>query len=530
MSLWELEVNGSGRDTLAAWGLGDIVRSLVSQGVDTVTLRAPGQAFDGTPKWARGDTVTLYQDGVRWFQGRARTPSYDAAGGAEDLRYQLDGPWWYLENLVFKQDWTAFDNFDSPPTPSLKQKSRALLGRDIDGLPIDTAAVAQEAVSYCIAKGAPFQAGDLFTGLFYVEEEFKDLTCADVIKKMLRWHPDVITLFDYTTTPPTLHLRHAAALPAATLDLAAGDLVADLKLSRMDEADPPVVVIHYEVTGSIDGDSYTDIVDDIYPAMEDPDQFGALALTIPLQGLSTTVEKVKVRTKTISADTTAWWKKKLETLYPGLEVAVVSLQDMPGEDAGTKFTRTLADEDELDHNGEEIELDEGLDRELVYGSVPEWLADEERGKTQVQIVTGLPDFTLDGTPVLVEPVHVQLTACKLSSRTYRKTNIENTPEPIPAGLARAHYEALRRSAWRGSLTLVQEECAPPATIGNKLNLAGGQSSWATMAALVQEVTCAIDTGTTSIKFGEAGHLSPQDLVELMRARRKMGGEVRIRIG
>ena len=57
-------------------------------------------------------------------------------------------------------------------------------------------------------------------------------------------------------------------------------------------------------------------------------------------------------------------------------------------------------------------------------------------------------------------------------------------------------------------------------LGNALNLTGGRTEWASMAAPVQTVTESVDEGRTEIGFGPPAHLSPQDLVELLRGTRR----------
>jgi hypothetical protein len=57
-------------------------------------------------------------------------------------------------------------------------------------------------------------------------------------------------------------------------------------------------------------------------------------------------------------------------------------------------------------------------------------------------------------------------------------------------------------------------------MGNALNLSGGRAEWESMAAPVQTVTEDVDAGRTEVGFGPPAHLSPQDLVELLRGTRR----------
>lgn len=91
----------------------------------------------------------------------------------------------------------------------------------------------------------------------------------------------------------------------------------------------------------------------------------------------------------------------------------------------------------------------------------------------------------------------------------------DNPEPVPTGLASQYYAALSTKHWEGQLTLRERECSGLVTVGNVLNLSNGRADWATMDALVQEVSEDLLTGETQVVLGPPEHLGPQDFVALM---------------
>jgi hypothetical protein len=119
------------------------------------------------------------------------------------------------------------------------------------------------------------------------------------------------------------------------------------------------------------------------------------------------------------------------------------------------------------------------------------------------------------------------------SKTYTKLASLFTGEAIPVGLAQSLYNSLNPLQYEGSVTLTEQECGFSSRAGDgvallraasgfTLNLTGGIPALASMAALIQKVEEEVDTGRTTISFGPAEQLSPQDLIERLRANRGRG--------
>jgi hypothetical protein len=53
--------------------------------------------------------------------------------------------------------------------------------------------------------------------------EVTDMKCGEIIRKILRYLPDVVQWFDFTTSPPTLNFNHRANLAGATVKVVTSD-------------------------------------------------------------------------------------------------------------------------------------------------------------------------------------------------------------------------------------------------------------------------------------------------------------------
>jgi hypothetical protein len=96
--------------------------------------------------------------------------------------------------------------------------------------------------------------------------------------------------------------------------------------------------------------------------------------------------------------------------------------------------------------------------------------------------------------------------------------------PLTAGLAAAYRAGLSTLHYSGQITIVEDACAMDVRPGEVVNITGGLTAWATMNALVQEVTEDIDNGRTTVTLGVPGHLRFEDFVEMMRPVRRAEGD------
>ena len=499
---WTITHDGTTK-TLAEWGVQGLTRELVSQAVDQLSFALPDD-FDADVPFAYGDILELKKDGVRWFYGRVATVPRQAQGAEESRGYTVAGPWWWLENIVFQQDWLIGDGAGAT---TLVKKSRAILSQDIDGDKLNTGEVIAEALDYAIARGAPIVKGSIDPALTVPYQEVKDLTVADVVRLVLRWSPDVVTYIDYTTTTPTLHVRKKENLSPASFAFTQDPIQSFAATPRSDLV-PPSVALKFEILNTVGDDQWTDMVTQIAPDEASGLEVGALVATIELQGVRGSKQQQAVETQPLDPTSKAWWISKVPSLTEGDFVHVGNWNY-----AGLQFKNPTV----TNESGTPV----SWPREIIDGAVPEWRSDDAERVTVAADVTYMrADGNGKRTLVEDEPMKVKCTATDLYSKTYVRVTTEDAGEPVPEGLAQSIYDSVSVLHYEGQMSLVSDELVEPGYLGKVINVSGGRAEWASMAALVQTVTEDIDNGTVSIRFGPAAHLSPQDLVALLRANRE----------
>jgi hypothetical protein len=507
-----MDANGVER-TMDDWGLRDLVRERINQAEDVVTFRADGRASDANPLFDFGSTVKLFRNGMPWFYGRVVQVPGRASAKAEDQLYRLAGPWWYLENLVFQQAWETTNGLDA--TLVATNKSRLVLGQKDDGTKLDSGSAILEVLAYATARGVPLTVGAVSPNAIAPYEEALDLSCAEVIRKFLRWTPDAAVSFDYTTSPyPTLSIHRRADAGTVTLP-AYRSPVSGFDLTPRHDLQVPAVVLKFEQTNDIDNDTYTSLTVQAAPTSATGDEPGALVMTLDLSGARATYQKQKVRTTSIpasesSAGVIAWWKGKFPWLndFADTDLMVVS------------GTQTLTIENPA--NYPDITLSD-LPNELLEGSVAAWM-NLDAAPLLIQATLQYTGATTDESAVVFDSanqrvVYTRVIGTNAETQIYSRLTSATEAEPVPSGLAQALYDAVSTLAYDGVIELTEEECSGVAVPGSLLNLSGGRAEWATMAAQIQRIEEHIDLGQTKIVVGPGKHLGHGDLAGLLRVNR-----------
>ena len=498
---------------VADWGLRAVVRERVNQMPDGVTFIADGRASDADPVFAFGSTVKFFCSGTPWFYGRVvQVPGRAAAKGEEQL-YRVAGPWWYLENLVFQQTWQTTNGTDVTLIPT--NKSRLILGQAADGTKLATGAAIAEVLAYATARGVPITVGTITPNASAPYAEALDRSCAEVIRNFLRWTPDAMAAFDYTTSPyPTLSIHRRA--DAATVTLPAyGAPVSGLELTPRYDLQAPAVVLKFEQTNDIDNDTFTSLIVQAAPTTATGDEFGALVMTLDLAGARATYQKQPVRTAPIpqsdsSSGVVAWWQGKFPWLN---DFDAADLTIVPG-------TQVLTIENPGNYPG--ISLGD-LPNELLSGSIASWMnlhAAPLLVTAKMQYTGATTDESsavFDATNQRV--LYTRVTGTDAQTQTYSRLTSETEAEPVPVGLAQALYDATSVLQYDGALELTETECSGAGAPGLLLNLSGGRAEWAAMAAQIQRVEEVLDLGLTKITVGPAKHLGQSELTAWLRANR-----------
>jgi hypothetical protein len=382
-----------------------------------------------------------------------------------------------------------------------------------------TAQQITEALEHSIAAGDPIQigtAGDppLITspiGITVPIDEVRDITIAEVIRKELRWHPDAVTWFDYSTSPPTLHIAQRPALPAATFNISTKPLSA-VNIDRRDDLVLDAVMLKFEILSEPGGVQHQYIQTDYFPA--ESTALGVFKATIDLKGFSSSYITGDIECAAIDVSSLAWWRSHFSYLAEdNSRLLSLELVSAGGRPAGS----------------------EDYPSELTRGQLAEWMEYGGRQEKLMAIVTmEVEDPTTHAKEKRTQNISLDITATDAPAGTHHLTTLASytAGDPVPVGLAEAFYNALKDVQYSGSVELTEQEVdtalrAQDITdrtgVGLVFNLTGGAGAgaeWATMRAMVQEANFDVDTGRTVFTFGPPRHLGIDDMIELLMVTRR----------
>ena len=553
-NIWTIRHEPSGLiKTASEWSVDDIILNQTNQNEDIASLFLDGKAYDSDDLWDYKDEVTIFRDGTAWFRGVVISTPRSGKPNYEGVSYSLAGSWWWFENTAFLKEWASLTTsvIDGETVAGSDDQYLGYVRMFIDnnGDGISTSAALTELVNYAIAAGAPVQLGSLPTNAIVPwPSDVRDASVAQVIRQVLRWHPDVTAWFDYSTSPPTINFDGRVDAGPLTLNADGENFVQSVGIRSRDDLKPPAVCIHYEITNKVDDKQYRQIAHDIAPAGQSCNQPGAVNVTIPLRGRQITTQTESVRVTEIpdnggeveSNDENGhkWWKRHFSVLEPFVGPTKLKIipdvipvrfahevdEDHP-EEPLLKEGRKLKDPPQpSDYPNELLDgaLDDWMDvhaRELVVSSRIYYLGDIEDLPKDYQAQFPLfdsssADPTLQGK--YYNTAEVTIIGTDARSKNYERTVSFHEAETVPAGLAQHLYDILSNLQWEGSITLVEKEAGAQQIMGKVLNILSGHAAWQTMNAQIQKVSYDLNKGSTVITFGPAEHLAPQDLVEQLR--------------
>ena len=548
MILWTLSYILPGASTpvgpasLASLGLARPRRRLVSQAASTLALTADGSNADAASLLPFGTTVMMFRNGVQWFYGVVtKTPS-QASGRGESQDYEISDPWWFLENLVYQQQWIA-PTYPGANTTNDPYRSHCFLNRWVynatgnyySRTPTDQQI--QDVVAFAktfntIPLQLPATPG-LIPSMDIPIEEVRDITCSEVIRKQLRWMPDAVTYFDYSTTPPTLWILRRAALAPVSVPFPIpgsppSSPLSSFRINPRYDLYHPSVAVKFERVDKVNQIFWLDLIPQVYPPTATGHELQALVLTVELEGLNDRVVSGAIDVGATSTATVGtqianlgaydpWWLDKQPWLQRCSTATITNLSYQTADGSGLPL-----DDAENPYNNE-----------LLSGQIAPWMnyLAEECTVTAVinytinQPASGdPPDGPFTGPVAKIGSqsvsVKVQMTNAPAGEQTLYSLANSISAEQVPSTLAQTLYQSVGFVPYEGSITLVEPECGGLVGIGNTLNLTGSQqSAWAAMNTVVQQVVENLETGETTIAFGPPSHLGAPDLIELLRLNR-----------
>jgi len=504
MAEWTLKI-GSETKTIAAWKLTRPVLNLVNLGRDILTAQTAAE-FDSEGIAEFGDSVQLYRDEVKWFDGECFIVPRSANGTREAITYSFVGPWNFLERNTYKMPWYRASNGSTIYTSHLLFPLQSVAQHITDAL------------TYAIARGANLQIGTITAPIIPPSSETTDITIAGVLRQMATYAPDCVGYLDYSTTPPTFHFKPRSALTAVTLQMPSSALPFG---SRLEVIEPVArqdlqvdnVVIIYEILSQIDGRQKFGFTTDVHPPATTGLEDGCLSAVVNLQGSSSTTVQGSAVGETIELGSLDWWRR-----------AVPALNDAR--------IQNLAFAGTPERIGYEGEASLGFGRSLVDGQLAAWMTnpdgsavDWQKERILCKFTFSMPVETGRGDAPALEPTgeefHVNLTATNIPAgeTDFQTLATFEDGDAIPVGMAQYLYNSLHPLQYDALFVQHKAECDGEVRLGNIVNLTGALSEWATMNALVQQVVCDIDKGTTEITCGPPRHLSIDQILALLRVGR-----------
>jgi hypothetical protein len=545
--VWTIKRGSDGLEqSVAAWGLNNMVIDRQTAGQDKATFTAIVQAADGAAIFNDFDTAIIYRTDpvtgvkVSWFSGLWTKTPRDMAPNSESLSYELSGgPWWYLAHCAVQTTWNATNGITGTLAGVLQALMIIGMNPELAELEkIDLFTYLATALQYCIQACAlqtvafvPFTIGTISATDFIIpQEQVKNLSCAQLIQHVLRWIPDASFWVDYSTMPPTINIVQRPALAAVNLPAFGGVCSKIVKLTPRTDLQVSNVVLKYQLSNTVDGQTFTAIESDIYPAGSSEFNLRALVSTMDLDGGHETFQKnpVTVAARPVSpTDSVAmsWVMKKYKWIFaqtvPGTydyDVANISLTDL---------TQTICADDPLAGSPPDLAT---LVEEWITGQHPDWL------HTNFGVVTARVDVVIilgysgsdpktlgifGNNPVTpnTRREDITLTATNASTGTYERLTSEQASETPPPGLAENIYNATSVLHYEGSIELTEQECSGLVKLGSVLNLTGSLVAWSTMNAQVISIAENIDQGKTSVRFGPSVTLGQTEWIDLFRAMR-----------
>ena len=503
--------------------------------------------IDSDPIMDYGDSFKLYRDGVKYFEGTCTSNPVQGTADSEGISYTVAGPWYLLETTAYTQVYKTIEAGEEDEdgnvvtTDTDVYTSSVIFFRDRNNNTVNTSQTLTDIIDYASSVcNLPISLGQVPSSpVTPWSAKFQDNTISQAIQSVLRWHPGAVTWFDYSTSTPTLNITTRADASSYNANINNGNIV-DLSITPRGDLQPEAVAVHYRSTNQSNGNSYPQLVTDIFPEGADFKAQGVVNVSIDLRGSNVQRQYQSVRTTSIpSSSQTAnnigqrvFWRRH----YPWLgDDPFDEARSFEIENYEVKLATDAPDPvpyDPLTRGGRRLKQSASVGdypRELLDGSIDEWMGNGTIRTAQVAIsakctITSATYNSLDEERknqfscqggVYYALLKITTTGTNAFTKNYSRITNYEEGETAPTGLARTLYTDLSRLQYEGGLTIIDEEVGNDQIMGNVLNVSGGKSAWASMDAVVQSVSHSYGDGATSVTFGPPEQLAPQDLVELL---------------
>lgn len=530
MTTWQITVGAGAAQSAESLGVSIAGLQLRNQAVSTLTLKRLVDFDEATDVFTYGTSIILSRLDVATttvvFRGKVTSNPRSGTQESETQDVVVSDVWDELSRTIYQELWGVAPVAE---VPTKKFMPRAILGLNPAGNSIATGAQLSLFLAYAAdTAGLAVQAGTVPVGQTLWPSQTENKTIAELIREIMKFHPTWVVSIDYKTSPVTLNIIDQASATAINYPVDGSGDVESFNVRPVSERVPDAVVITYETSSTVDGQTYRSLNVDGAPSVVPPGP-NVLSAVIPLQGAAVTTQSqpIEVRTMpTSQEEAKAWMKLKFPSIadVPDAAYNVVAYQRtliplgaQPDPPVNAEAPRVEV----LDFNE--------LPNELVRGTVADWMR-RKVGNVEVLIQLQPTPAAIAAAPpgspeadllkkLPIGPQKIITTCTNAITKVYRGTASFTPAENAPVGLAASIYAALSTTQHEGQVNLANQEIPVAPILGKKVNLTGGRAEWATMGAMVTEVDYKIETGTTEIFFGPPKYLSPQDWIEMQRALR-----------
>ena len=382
------------------------------------------------------------------------------------------------------------------------------------------------------------------------------LKCSEAIEICLRPHPACYTEMDYSTTPPTLHVRNRAHmtaidLPYATTD-ADGVIHVASDIQRLDELIPDAVRLYYKIHSTVNGQQVVSPSYDHYPSSANT--LLSLDYSIDLTGPTRETTVVDLTVNTLDATDKDEWRKRIKSLLQIAEGGQIP-NDLTGglpTPGALEFVDTNAYNSSTHPKGIRVIADDGTDYSANYGTLLpyiceddlyQWMEKPAGGSINAKRCTVSAFFTYHKLTSIEDTVNSVTNTFRDRMKEHQHTFrvvLTDAPsgryvlsqtlaqgESAPSGLAQAIWTELQTPQYKLSHEIFQtavDDHSLPVIVKpglHKINLVGGHTDWETMNAVPERVQIELFrtaenklAARTSISCGPVNHLEPSYMVQL----------------
>lgn len=466
-------------------------------------------ALSETAPYAVGDLIALRNNGTVEFVGTIRSRSRNGT----TVSFTAPNVWWHFENITHEVDWDF--------VATAYSASHVTLCRDGDGDEQTVGWQIQKAVERAASEGAAvgfiIDDLDLMNAVLPVDEVY-DLTCAEVVQKMVKWYPNTAVCFDYPSDPTENTIIRFIRNDAADTVALSVEEMASLSIKESDTLVTGVRIV-YEVTTAIINGETTEIVTDAAGQQSGP---GVMVITKDIDDGSyveeTTIQgddpyTITESTNLVTASMPSGnWYSNWEWCFARANQSTYWVEGYCGTNSKSPSTNPA------------------LTSYIVSGYKDGF------GINRTYQAFNVSYDMNNGTGCVFSPRTVNLSfglwlTDSPAGTYYKYTDVEGTPdeteysivpgEAPPTGVAGQLLLAQNDQRYQGSATLLDAQNSLTHSGRQKINIFGGEASWEDMAAVVQQIKKDFMTDMVSISFGRQKHLGADDFIKFLQFGRQI---------